>query len=98
MREIRVENYLKLRVEALGGEVRKLRFVGHRGAPDRLVLLPSVDRFGGLAARHVLAEIKKPGEEAEAHQLREHEKLRSYGFTVVVLDSIEAIDAFLEGV
>lgn len=36
-----VEAYLVARAKALGGEVRKVQWVGRRGAPDRLVMLPS---------------------------------------------------------
>lgn len=40
MRESDIENYLVKRVKALGGEVRKVKWIGRRGAPDRLVMLP----------------------------------------------------------
>lgn len=40
MRESKVEKHLVARVKALGGEVRKVKWIGRRGAPDRLVLLP----------------------------------------------------------
>ena len=32
----------------------------------------------------------------EAHQEREHAKLRAIGFDVLVLDTIEKVDAFVE--
>ncbi|HHD7566826.1 TPA: VRR-NUC domain-containing protein, partial [Escherichia coli] len=47
--------------------------------PDRIVLLP-----GG---RIVFVECKAPGKPPRPDQLREHERLRKLGFTVVVLDS-----------
>ena len=40
MRESVIEKYLVQRVKALGGEVRKVNWIGRRGAPDRLVMLP----------------------------------------------------------
>ncbi|QII84231.1 VRR-NUC domain-containing protein [Bordetella hinzii] len=40
MRESQVENYLVEQVKMLGGEVRKVRWIGRNGAPDRLVMLP----------------------------------------------------------
>jgi hypothetical protein len=40
MRERDIEAYLVKRVQAMGGEVRKVQFIGRRGAPDRLVMLP----------------------------------------------------------
>ena len=35
-----IERYLVGRVKALGGEVRKVMWIGRAGAPDRLVMLP----------------------------------------------------------
>lgn len=40
MRERDVEQYLVEQVKAKGGEVRKVRWIGRHGAPDRLVMLP----------------------------------------------------------
>ncbi|MER1940618.1 VRR-NUC domain-containing protein [Castellaniella sp. FW104-16D08] len=40
MRESDIEKYLVKRVNELGGEVRKVKWIGRRGAPDRLVMLP----------------------------------------------------------
>lgn len=85
MIEAAVEDYLGKRARAAGGEVRKVTWLGRRGAPDRLVLLPD---------RHPLVELKRPRKKAEAHQLREHARLRKAGFEVYVLDSIEAVDVF----
>lgn len=88
MRESVVETHLKRRVQETGGFTRKVQWIGHRGAPDRLV---------GWPRRHVLVEMKKPvTPNAEAHQKREHERLRSIGFDVRVLATIEAVDAFIE--
>jgi hypothetical protein len=83
MREAKVEAHLVARVKALGGEVRKVSWIGRRGAPDRLVLLPG---------RHVLVELKRPGGRPEPHQDREHHRLRRAGFEVLVLDTIEQIN------
>ena len=41
MKERGIEKYLVERVKALGGEVRKVQWVGRKSAPDRLVMLPS---------------------------------------------------------
>lgn len=46
MRESEIETYLVKRVNELGGEVRKVKWIGRRGAPDRLVMLP------GFKLRH----------------------------------------------
>lgn len=42
MRERDIENYLVKRVKAMGGEVRKVKWIGRIGAPDRLVMLPEI--------------------------------------------------------
>lgn len=42
MRESQIERHLVKRVKELGGEVRKVQWVGRQGAPDRLVMLPAV--------------------------------------------------------
>jgi len=89
MRESVVEQHLVKRVKALDGFVRKLKWIGHRGAPDRFVAIPRRGMW--------LAELKRPGEGLEDHQAREHARLQNMDIRVVVLDSIEAVDAFIEG-
>lgn len=93
-RESDVEAYLVERVKALGGEIRKVAFIAHNGAPDRLVMLP-----GG---RLLWVEVKKPGLAAtfpsnphERAQAREHERLRAVGQQVFVVDSPEGVDEVL---
>lgn len=88
MREITVEDYLRRRVHEREGETRKVKWLDRRGAPDRLVLLP-----GHAPA---LVELKAPGAKPESHQLREHERLRRFGFTVAVIDSKEGVDKWLQ--
>ena len=87
MRESTVERYLVDRVAALGGEVRKVRWIGRHGAPDRLVMLPS--------GKTVWVETKAPGEKARPSQIREHERMRRMGQIVEVIDSFERIDEVL---
>lgn len=86
MRESQVEAYLVQRVKALGGEVRKVRWIGRNGAPDRLVMLPGLTLW---------VELKAPGAHAKPHQLREHERMRRMGQTVAIIDSLEGIDGVL---
>jgi hypothetical protein len=50
MRESQIEKYLVAKVKELGGEVRKVQWVGRRGAPDRVVF------FGLNAAAERLDE------------------------------------------
>lgn len=78
-RESLIEKYLIAEVKKAGGITYKLVSPGHRGVPDRLVMLP-----GG---RMIFVECKSPGKKPQAEQLREHKRLRALGFTVVVLDS-----------
>jgi hypothetical protein len=40
IRERDIEAYLVKRVKAMGGEVRKVKWIGRNFAPDRLVVLP----------------------------------------------------------
>lgn len=103
MRERDIEKYLVERVKALGGEVRKVQWIGRTGAPDRLVMLPSrrvpVDNLGAICqyhhARTIWVELKAPGEKAKPHQVREHERMRAMGQYVVVIDSLEGVDEVL---
>lgn len=87
MRERDVEAHLVKAVKAAGGEVRKVSWIGRRGAPDRVAMLP-----GGLL---YWIELKRPGGVAEAHQAREHDRMMKMGQRVLVLDTLEKIDAFL---
>jgi hypothetical protein len=100
MRESVVESHLVKRVEETGGLCRKVQWIGRRGAPDRLVGWPPEVMPGGLALSrkgwHALIETKRPAKGAEAHQAREHERLRAIGFDVRVLDTIEKVDDFVK--
>ncbi len=101
MRESTVEDYFCARIKALGGEVRKVKWQGRRGAPDRLALIPArpwVDHVFGQARhkvrppRHALVELKRPGAAARINQLREHDRLRNAGFEVLLIDTFELVD------
>ena len=90
MRESVIEKYLVLRVKSLGGQVRKVKWIGHRGAPDRLVMLPVWEHD-----KAVWVELKAPGEKPQPHQVREHKRMRRMGQRVEIVDSIEGVDALL---
>ena len=94
MRERDIERHLVERVKALGGEVRKVQWIGRRGAPDRLVMLP---KGAYVDDDHCVlwVELKPPGGKPEPHQLREHERMRRMGQRVVVIDSIEGVEELL---
>lgn len=48
LRESDIEKYLVKRVKELGGECRKIQFIGRPGAPDRLVMLDGDDKAYGM--------------------------------------------------
>lgn len=93
-KESQIEGYLANRAKALGGETRKLKWVGRSSAPDRLVFLP-----GG---RLIFIELKAPGKAAtfpanahERKQAREHRRMRAMGQRVEVVDSFEGVERVL---
>ena len=87
MRERDIEDYLVRRVTAAGGEIRKAAWIGRVGAPDRRVLLPG--------RPPVWVELKSPGVKPEAHQLREHNRMRRLGELVVVVDSLAGVEELI---
>ena len=91
MRERDIERHLVERVKALGGEVRKVQWIGHRGAPDRLVMFPAYM----VSKSNCWVELKAPGVKPEPHQLREHARMYRMGELVHVIDSIEAVERLL---
>lgn len=104
MRESTIEKYLVKRVKELGGEVRKVAWVGRQGAPDRLVMLPrwlGPKWINGVGCA-IWIELKNPETiktfPANAHeraQKREHERMRKLGQRVEVIGTIEQVDALL---
>lgn len=85
MRERDVEAYLRKRIHRVGGVCYKLKFIGHDGAPDRLIILP-----GGEI---VWVELKKLDGRLRPAQIRMHKELQEYLQEVMVLRTPEAIDA-----
>lgn len=83
MRESKIEKALVRRVKAEGGEIRKVQWIGRRGAPDRLVMLPG--------RNPVLVELKAPKGRLSKLQEREHEILRQW-FVVHVVWSLDALN------
>ena len=81
MREVAVENPVVYRAERAGFYVRKVAWVGRRGAPDRL--------FARKDRGQVYIEFKRPGEAPRSDQIREHQKMREAGIEVHVCDSVE---------
>jgi hypothetical protein len=101
--EADIERYLCKRVKELGGEVRKVKWIGRRSAPDRLVMLPAYAGCGaGSWPRFAWVELKNPDTiktfPANAHeraQHREHERMRALNAEVLALGTLEQIDEWL---
>lgn len=82
-----LEARLVREVKARGGIAVKNTSQFHRGMPDRIVLLPY----------HTISfvELKSTGEKPTALQSAVQSKLWGLGYTVYIIDSSEALDAFL---
>ena len=89
--ESNIEQRLRDRVRAIGGEAYKFESPGQAGVPDRIVVLP-----GG---RVYFIETKRPkGGVVEKRQGIQHRKLRRLGADVRVISTHAAIDDFIEEV
>jgi len=102
VREGQVRAHLVKRVKEVGGEIRKVQWVGRKSAPDELVMLPAISPYHGDDGKSVFVELKATGLAAtcpnDAHeraQHREHERMRKFGLRVVVIDSIEGVEELL---
>ena len=79
-----IERRLTIRVRMAGGMCLKFTSPSTRGVPDRIVLLP-----GG---RISFVELKAPGRKSTRLQRIMHERIRSLGFPVHVLDGMDQIE------
>lgn len=86
MLEKDIEGALCKRVKFLGGLCEKFVSPGRRSIPDRIITLP-----GGVI---VFAEVKTPGKKPTPLQARDHDARRALGCRVVIIDSMEAANAF----
>ena len=97
--EGKVEDYFVEQCEANGALVRKLAYIGRRGAPDRMVVWPPEDRNSynpDLFTTFVdFVELKAERKKPNDHQEREHKRLRDLGCNVFVIDSKEAVDNYI---
>ena len=85
--EGKLREKLKKRVEAYGGEIRAVSWLGRCFAPDVLVIIPG--------KWHAFVETKAPGGKPTKGQAREHEFMRSAGIFVDVISNEKELDAFL---
>ena len=91
MRESVIELHLHRQVVAAGGITRKWVSPGRRGVPDRIVIWP-----GKKGARVHFVETKAPGRTARPSQIREHNRLMLLGCVVLVLDTKEKVNTYVE--
>lgn len=87
--EAKVEDYLRDRVKALGGQIRKVRWIGRTGAADELVWFqwPQVG----------LVECKAPGKDIDprSSQGREFRRMSEAGWPIFVVSSKGDVDRVL---
>lgn len=95
IRESQIEKYLVAQVKALGGVCRKIKYIGCRNAPDRVIMLPK--QYSYPTFRPIWVELKAPGKKPTSGQLREHERMRGMGQRVEVIDSFEGVDKLIGG-
>lgn len=102
-REVTIERYFVSRVTKLGGEVRKVRWIGRVGCPDRVVFWPEKvpvnELFGSFFPRHARTdwvELKAQGKKPRPSQVREHLRMQQAGQTIYVVDSFNAVEAYLK--
>lgn len=88
MKEAAIEKYLRQEVEKRGGMCEKFTSPGSRDVPDRIItwVLGHVD----------FVEVKAPGKKCRPGQLRDHEERRKRGCRVLVIDTKEGVDAYLQ--
>lgn len=84
--EGKVKAHLFQRVREEGGTTRNAKWIGRMHCPDTRVMLPWICAW---------VETKRPKKGATKAQAREHERMRSYGELVFVLDTIEKVDKWI---
>lgn len=88
MREKDIEKYLTDRVRKTGGRAYKFVSPGNAGVPDRIVLFPE--------GRITFIELKAPGKKPTPLQMAAGRKIEGLGFSVLVIDSKEGVDQFIQ--
>ena len=90
MRESVIEKHLADSIKRLGGLCWKFVSPNLAGVPDRIVAMP-----GG---RVFFVELKAPGKLPRPNQLRRARELQQRGVQALVLDSVPAIDMWLDAI
>lgn len=86
IKESKIEDYFKKLCKKYGYEQRKVKWIGHRAAPDRVIFTT-----GGI-----YVELKRPGEHARSEQVLEHGRMRKAGMKVEVVASMEELDELFD--
>lgn len=101
MKERDIEAYLVKRVRELGGEIRKVKWIGRNSAPDRVVMLPQ-EAYVDEQHCCIWVELKNPetiltfpANPHERAQHREHQRMRRMGQRVEVIGTIEQVEQLL---
>ena len=85
--ELEIEHKADKFAKAQGFLVRKTKWIGRRGAPDKLYSRADTGPF--------FIEYKRPGQTLDLHQAREIERMRAAGITVQVVDNLDdALELF----
>ena len=90
MTEKDIEEYLRLGVKKLGGVAFKFTSPGNSGVPDRLIVMPE--------NRIYFVELKRPGGKTSPLQNRQISRLKDLGCRVLVVDSKESAERFLNDI
>lgn len=85
--EGRIESYLKKQCELHNFLCYKFTAPSTMGVPDRIVI-------GN--GRVVFVELKAPGKKPRPLQLVIHKKMREHGAEVIVIDTKQGVDAFIQ--
>jgi len=88
--ERNIERKLYQKIKEIGGLALKFISPSLNGVPDRIVLLPKGQMY--------FVELKDNFEKPSPSQLKVHEKLRKLGFDVRVVDSMDAVEKFIDEV
>lgn len=85
--EVALENYLRMKVQRMGGTVVKMMAGADKGIPDRLVMIP----FGRIYLVEMKTSVGKPS----AKQIVWHDRARKMGHVVHVINTRDKIDNFV---
>lgn len=89
MLEKTIEKYLVDECKKMGASCDKFTSPQRRSVPDRLICWKGSAYF---------VELKATDKKATPNQLRDHEKRRALGMPVLVINSKEQVDTFLNGI